>query len=438
MDGSTLATAEVKLNATGWQPYGPLGPEERLHFLHIPKTAGRSVRAFLQSHFDWKDACPGTVLPDLYSLPTAEVEKWRLFCGHYGRYIHRLLSRPPVEITFLRDPIARSVSHYRDLKTREGTWLYEYVNSHSFDEFVLDPTTSTELMNLQTRYLALDDIENDYFGYSHQREHDLPGLTAKFTGDALLERAIRNLDAMAFVGLQERFDESLQLLAATFGWTPPRVAPRENIGKAPFDPATISERGMERLREIAALDQRLYDHAAARFAAAVDAMSPERYDAAYASAMAARPRVHELRMGFERAFEGRGWYDRERVSGGICRRWTGPDAVASMDLPLEATRPLRLRFGVAAQSLDVIQGVRVLVNGVDIPVQSWPLALPEKPRRVFDLAIPTAALAARREFARIEFRLPRTVCPAEEIEGARDTRRLGLYFEWLEIFPAGE
>ena len=109
-----------------------------------------------------------------------------------------------------------------------------------------------------------------------------------------------------------------------------------------------------------------------------------------------------------------------------------------MDLPLETSRPLRLRFGAGAQTLDVIQGVRILVNGVAIPMESWPLVLPEKPRRVFNLTIPTAALAARREFTRIEFRLPRTVCPAEEFEGARDKRRLGLYFEWLEIFPAGD
>ena len=438
MDGSTLATTEVKRIAKGWQPYGPLRPDERLHFLHIPKTAGTSVRIFVQNHFDWADACPGTELRDLYALSTGELEKWRLFCGHYGRYIHRLLSRPPVEFTFLRDPIARSVSHYRALKSREGTWLHEFVNTHSFDEFVLDPTTSTELMNLQTRYLVLDDIDNDYFGYSRQREDALPELTARFTDDALCERAIRNLEAMAFVGLQERFDESLRLLAATFGWTPPRVAPRENIGTASFDPATISDRGMERLREITALDQRLYDHAAARFAAVADAMPAERCDAAYAAAMAGRPRLRELRLGFERSFEGRGWYDRERGSDGIYRRWIGPDAVAWMDLPLETSRPLRLRFGAGAQTLDVIQGVRILVNGVAIPMESWPLVLPEKPRRVFNLTIPTAALAARREFTRIEFRLPRTVCPAEEFEGARDKRRLGLYFEWLEIFPAGD
>jgi hypothetical protein len=435
MNEATLATGEVKMSTTGWQPYGPLGADEQLHFLHIPKTAGRSVRAVLEGHFDWDKICPGTVLPDLLGRSSQDLNNWRLYCGHYGRYIHRLLALPPVEITFLRDPIARSVSHYRDLKTREDTWLYEYVNTHSFDEFVLDPVTSTELLNLQTRYLALDHIDDDYFGYSRQRESDLPGLIAKYTSGELLERAMRNLDAMAFVGLQERFDESLALLAATFGWSPPREAPRQNTAKTPFDPSTISPRAMERLREVTALDQQVYDHAAERFAANMDSVTPERVEASYARCMGERPRVSELHLGFEKAFEGRGWYDRERGADGVVRRWTGPEPTAWIDLPLETSQPLRLRFKVGAQSLDVIQGSRVALNGVEIPADSWPLALPETPKRVFDLTLPAEALAASREFGRIEFRLPRTVTPANEFPGSDDRRSLGLYFEWLEVFP---
>lgn len=413
-----------------------LSPEDTLHFLHIPKTAGRSVRAYLENRFDWGLSFPGTVLPDMYGKPAGELARWRLFCGHYGRYIHRLLPTRPVEITFLRDPVARSVSHYRDLKRREGTWLHKFVNEHSFDEFVMDPVTSTEVMNLQTRFLALDDIDEDYFGYSRQREDDLEGLVAKFTGEALFDRAAAHLESMPFVGLQERFDESLALLAATFGWAPPGEAPRVNTAQAPFDSSSISDRAMERLREITALDQRLYDLAAARFARAVEGLGAGWQERAYESAMAARPRVSEVRFGFGQAIEGGGWHGRERAPEGPVRRWTGPEATAWMDLPLEPGRPLRLRFRASARALDVIQGVRVLVNGAEVDLRSWPLAVPERARRVFDGVIPAEALGRRREFTRVEFRVPRTICPAEQNPGAQDKRQLGLCFEWLEIFPS--
>jgi len=429
-------TVEAKPMAT-WKPHGPLADEEQLHFLHIPKTAGRSVRAVLENHFAWSELCPGTVLPDIFGCAPSELSRWRLFCGHYGRYIHGLLDRAPVEMTFLRDPIARSVSHYRDLQAREGTWLYEYVNTHTFDEFVLDPAVSTELMNLQTRFLALDDIDKDFFGYSRRRDGDLPGLIADFSSRALLDRALKNLDAMAFVGLQERFDESLVLLAATFGWSPPREAPRRNTARAKFDLSTVSAQAMDRLREITALDQVLYDHAAARFEAAVREISPERIEEAYAESMAARPRLAEVRFDFARSFEGKGWYDRERGADGVVRRWTGPEPIAWMDLPLETGRALRLRFKAGAQTMDVITGVRVALNGVELPCRSWPIADPETAWRVFDIVLPTAALASRPEFARIEFRLPRTVVPSDEFSGQKDSRRLGLYFEWLEIDPQG-
>lgn len=418
-----------------WKPHGPLADEERLHFLHIPKTAGRSVRAVLENHFSWSELCPGTVLPDIFACAPSELSRWRLFCGHYGRYIHGLLDRAPVEMTFLRDPIARSVSHYRDLQTREGTWLYEYVNTHTFDEFVLDPVVSTELMNLQTRFLALGDIDKDFFGYSRRRDGDLPGLIADFLSPALLDKALESLDAMAFVGLQERFDESLVLLAATFGWAPPREAPRRNTAKAGFDLSTVSARAMDRLREITALDQELYDHAAARFDATMQEVTPARVEAAYAASMAARPRLAGVRLDFACPFEGKGWYDRERGADGVVRRWTGPEPTAWMDLPLETGRALRLRFKAGAQTMDVIAGVRVALNGVELPCRSWPITVPETAKRVFDVVLPADVLASQPEFARIEFRLPRTVCPAEESPGSKDQRRLGLRFEWFELYP---
>jgi hypothetical protein len=291
-------------------------------------------------------------------------------------------------------------------------------------------------MNLQTRYLALDDIQADYFGYSHQRVHDLPGLVRKYTSSELLGRALAYLETMAFVGLQERFDESLALLSATFGWPAPREAPRHNAAKVTLDSSAISDRALERRREITALDQRVYEAAAARFDAAVREATPRAQEAAYSEAMAGRPRVSRVHLGFDRAILGRGWYARAREADGSVHRWTGPDTVAWIDLPLETHRPLRLRFRAAAQARDVIEGACVVLNGVELAHNSWQLADPATARRVFDVVLPAEVLA-RRPFARIEFRVPRTVTPAQENPASKDHRSLGLYFDWLEIFPDG-
>jgi hypothetical protein len=449
------------VSEAGWQPYTPLGPDDILHFLHIPKTAGVSARAVLENYFDWEVICPGTVLADVYDHPASQLSRWRLFCGHYGRYLRHLLNRKPVEITFFRDPIARSLSHYNDLKTRQDSWLYEFANTHTFEEFVTDPVASTELMNLQTRYLALDDIDRDYFGYSARRDNDLPNLMREYTGPVLLDRALAALDQMAFVGLQERFDESLSLLAATFGWPAPQETPRRNTGQSTVHTADISDRAMERLREITALDQHLYDIAAARFDVTVRALTPVRREVAYAEAMAARPRINRLHLGFERAILGRGWHDRvqgparlahcwadpqprrrppkleERDPAGSVHRWTGPGTIASLDLPLEASGPLRLRFRAAAVARDVVDDARVSLNGVPLPLRSWPVADPPTARRVFDVTLPGEVLG-RTPFAQIEFHVPRTVVPANEVAGSVDARSLGLCLEWLEIFPIRE
>ena len=412
----------------------PFGVGDTLHFLHIPKTAGRSVRVVLEEQFDFGQQFPGVVLAQLVARPPSEVRQWRLFCGHYGKYLHTLLGFEPTVITFLRDPIARSISHYRDLKTRENSWLHEYVNTHTFDEFVADEMMSSELINLQCRFLALDDIDADHYGYSRQRLDDLPGLRRKYLDRGMFDRAMETLDSLAFVGLQERFDDSLQLLAATFGWQPPRRAPKRNTARAPFDESEISQSTLDHLAELTAHDRELYDHAAKRFEAEFAAIDAAALDAAYAQRLGSLPKTDQVRLGFGKAINGRGWHGRERVGGGVVR-WTGPDATASLDLPLITSRRLRLRFHCGAEEIDVVESLRVRVNGAEVPARSWQIEDPATAARVFDVMLPIELLARGAAFTRIEFEVDRVTGPEDRAEGAEEKRRLGLRFHWLEVFP---
>ena len=427
--------ARREAHAASWRPRGPLRPHEALYFLHIPKTAGRSVAAMLSEHFPLGEIFPCDTLPQILARPPSELERWRLYCGHFGKYLTTVLGRRPVLTTFVRDPIARSISHYRDMKLREDVWLYEWVNNHSFDEFVLDEVASVELVNLQTRYLALDDIEEDYFGYSRDRLTDPRLLHRKYADTFLLDRALETLENAAFVGVQERFDESLQLLAATFGWRMPAHAPRLNVAREPFDMSGISPAAMERLEEITSLDRELYRVATERFSSIAGQITREHRERAYADAMLGRERLGSVKLGFEQGFEGEGWLPREQGPDGVIRRWTGPGTVASMDLPLRTDGRLRLRFLAGAQAAEVLAGVRVVVNGVGAPLSSWRVADAPGAKVVFDAVLAPEVLRLNGAYTRLEFHVPRTVTPAEEIRGSTDQRSLGLFFHWLEIVP---
>ncbi|MBK7403918.1 MAG: sulfotransferase family 2 domain-containing protein [Phycisphaerales bacterium] len=297
---------------TTWRPHGPLAPEEQLYFLHIPKTAGTSFRTFLELHFDVAQICPHLLLPALLPVPPSTLAAYRLICGHHGLYLNHLLPRKPVTLTVLRDPVARTVSHFRHLQATKDDWLHEAVKGMSFEEFVCSDIGVVELLNLQTRYLALDDIQQDFFGHSRLRTDDLPGLVRKYSDPALVEKGKAQLDSLAFIGIQERFADSLRLASHTFGWAPASSFASYNTAKAGFDATALTPKALERVNELTRIDRELYDYALAAFERRLAALSPAAEEADYRNAMRQRPRVDRVAYGFDRAINGDNWMAMER------------------------------------------------------------------------------------------------------------------------------
>src|SRR5687767_3984239 len=98
-----------------------LNPDDVLFFQHIPKTGGLSLIEFLDSQFP-----PEAIFP-LHSMGSAaeitkftpdQLRKFRLIRGHFGfgpydNAIYRYITQNPILITFLREPVARTISAHR-------------------------------------------------------------------------------------------------------------------------------------------------------------------------------------------------------------------------------------------------------------------------------------------------------------------------------------
>ncbi len=204
-------------------------------FVHIPKTGGSSLRQVLAGHFD-DDHVWTAVVPDpqaraflrdqgprpaahsagardynrpyvtrLAELPAERRASLRLVQGHFWYGIHEELPAPATYLTMLRDPVERVLS------------LYQHrVNNHGLDvalEAYLGAVRDWEIDNGQTRRLC------------GSRDGDLRHRPCT---DDLLAQAKANLADFTFVGVNERFDESLVLLRRTMGW--PRAAwTRRNV-----------------------------------------------------------------------------------------------------------------------------------------------------------------------------------------------------------------
>jgi hypothetical protein len=172
-------------------------------FVHIPKTAGTTLTAVLRGNFPAGGVrALGNVFHGSGGIDPGPVAKLRksgavvtrdiyLLGGHLPFGVHEYLPIDSRYVTFLRDPVERTLSQYYRLLTMrkrnpvpEGMTLEDLMDS---DEYLYD--------NLQTRMLC-------------SRPEPFGEVT-----DDMLEEAKENL-ATKFIcfGLADRFDESLVLL----------------------------------------------------------------------------------------------------------------------------------------------------------------------------------------------------------------------------------
>jgi len=229
-------------------------------FIHIPKTAGMSLRGlFIKNyqqgkHFntelgshatqDW-DKC----LTRIKNMSQDDLDQYQVFKGHMVFGLHEILQSPVEYITFLRDPVERIVSHYKMLCRKKVLP----------PGFLIDPSKSD--WNL-THYSEL--------GYSvdNGQTRALAGIGPELPFGACSEKHLKiaqeNLEKhFKFVGLTERFDLSLMLLGRVCGWKWHFYVP-DNMTKN-GDTFQLSPQVMEAIRELNRFDFELYRYAEERF-----------------------------------------------------------------------------------------------------------------------------------------------------------------------------
>lgn len=178
-------------------------------FLHIPKTAGSTLYRIIETHYRWETIYTmwqsGT-LDDFKQLSPEKMAKIEMLRGHFAFGLHTHLPTTAAYFTILRDPIDRVASYYHFICRSPNHYCYQQVSQQnmSLEQFVTSQI-DTLADNGQTRLLA-----------NLNSGHEIP--FGQCTTD-LLDEAKKNLcQHMQVVGLTERFDETLLLLKARFGW----------------------------------------------------------------------------------------------------------------------------------------------------------------------------------------------------------------------------
>ena len=228
-------------------------------FLHMPKCAGTTFRTHIEANLTREETLALYVNIDkrfrdrdylqeyIGSLPQSRKNSLKLIYGHEVHYgIHEWLGREGLYFTFLREPVARTISWYN--YRRQQGWgdqritqdFIEKGNTPTLEEWL---SASPWVWNEMTGYFA------DY-GYLESKENYEPHELAEI------------LDKFFYVGLTETFDTDALYLYWLLNIRKVFFK-AQNISTKYFDPEE-RERVERLILETNNYDRKIYEIAAQR------------------------------------------------------------------------------------------------------------------------------------------------------------------------------
>jgi len=227
---------------------------KKLIFLHIPKTAGSTFHMILNKRYKsdeiknlFGSRYSEPEIKNFIETPVESKKNIRLLKGHMPYGMHNYLPQESKYISVIRNPIERVISQYYYIKKNNYNPLHNLVEKDgmSISEFV-SSGISVGMNNGHCRFL----------------NGDLDEYKFNQCDDILLDRVKENITTnFIWLGLTERFDESILVLSILLGWESPPYYIRENVSRNRKSRDSISKEDLSIIEKYNSLDMKLYSFA---------------------------------------------------------------------------------------------------------------------------------------------------------------------------------
>jgi hypothetical protein len=395
-------------------------------FLHIPKTAGTSLKRFLYHQVSAQACLLDPSLPA--TLEEGELDRYQLVAGHLdydfvGRYRRR-----PFVLTSLRHPVDRALSAYYYQRTPRLAIQIRSIApqiGEAAAERILDDLRRVERHGTLRDFLRAEpDLARKTLG-NVQTEYLAGAGTVAAHGaepDRLLAVAREHLQACDGLLLAERLPETLALINPEWGERARTSLPSDNTtpDRRPMREHAPDE--LEALAELTSLDLDLYRYAEQLIEQSGKIARPRN------PFSVALPEAADYT--FDQPIHGHGWHVRELRDGDwYC--WTDRDAALTLKLASAGDHELHCDVKYAASG-DAWADLAVSVNGHPVALTSKPDVPPGR----ITARIPGHWLGQSPGQVSIGFRVAHTVRPSDLDSNNPDTRRLGIALSRVRLVPA--
>jgi hypothetical protein len=424
--------------------------EDLLYFLHIPKTAGTSFFDFLENQFTYDKIYPRKKDKHFVAEKRFDFSGSNLLRGHMGYGIYQSVSKNLVYVTMLRDPIDQVLSRYAQFTSSL------YMNKHP-DEIV-EKIDLIDLLNHKKKYRRFFNPQTRFIASDLDFAAERKILEKKRTINAMnvlemevsnksdeesLQIAKKRLKNFRFVGLTERFKESILLLCYTFGWKPISHIPRVNLSQSKMKKENIPTDLMEKILENTKLDRELYLYGKKIFEERFDLMVRELKDRfgnfenksiqkmienRYYERAKLSP-YSSIEYTFEKPLIGTGWHLREYLpNNDTIFRWTGPSTETTIEFPINIKNDLKLEITVLSKiSEEVLNSLQIFFNDKQVHYHRKGNKIEGK--------IDSKMFVSIKNFQVLKLTVKETLSPYK-IKGTKDPRYLGIAISKISLRPS--